>query len=468
MNILFILADQHRYDALSCAGHPLTETPRLDGLAAQGVRFTHCHTPAPVCVPARGALLSGRHPHETGVYAGKDALDDERFPSFGHLMREHGITPHAVGRTHMLHHGCQYTQVLPGRSWPEPYGGPYGGRTLGKSPVQLEDYWDVRIARAGIARLREAKETQTPSCIWVNLQMPHPPFVLPEPYYSRAEALWPQLEPPRPPEGYFDDRPAFLRSFWESQLAHLPDEHLQRMKAYYYVSCGITDHAVGMLLDALDELNMADDTLVIYSADHGDLAGDHGLFSKGAFQEGSVRVPLICRWPGQIESSRTCDHLVSLIDVGRSMLDAFDIEDPRPGPARSLWPALRNQAEPRAHVTAMCGSPGRDHLGYMVRSHEWKFAQYADGSTELYDLANDPAEQTNRAYDPTTSDTRAQMSGILLREFLGSLTPPHRPDEATRAQQHERLSVDMQTLESEGHERRESLEEADPACIARI
>lgn len=469
-HVLLIVADQHRYDALSCAGHELADTPRLDALAVEGVRFTHCHSPAPVCVPARAAMLSGRHPHETGVYSNgeREALDDARFPSFGHVMRDHGITPHAIGRTHMMHHGCKPTNVLPGRSWPDPYGGPYGGRCLGKAPVELEEYWDVRIARAGITRLREAKASDEPTCVWVNLQMPHPPFVLPEPYYSQAEALWPQLAPPRPPKGYFDDRPAFLRAFWEQQLAHLPDEHLQRMKAYYYAACGVTDYAVGMLLDALDELGMRDETLVMYTGDHGDVAGDHGLFSKGAFQEGSVRVPLICRWPGAIEPGQTCDHLVSLIDIGRSMLEALGVDDPRPGPGRSLWPALRGEAQPRSHVLASSGTPGGDHFGYMARNHQWKLARYADGFSELYDVANDPAETVNRADDPATRDVQHHMQGELLTNLLATLTPPCVPDEQARAAQRERLSAETELLESEGHEQRDALEACDPAEIVRL
>ncbi|MFC1526151.1 sulfatase-like hydrolase/transferase [Candidatus Latescibacterota bacterium] len=468
MNLLFILADQHRHDAIAAAGCSWIRTPNLDHLCTGGVRFTHCHSPAPMCVPARAALLSGRHPHETGVYGNSDCLDDSRFPTFSARLAEGHIAVEAIGRTHHMTHGCRFTRVLPGKSWPAEYGGPYGGRTLGKSPVDLDEYWDVRIARAGLRRLSEAMQTGQPTVSFVNLQMPHPPFTLPEPYYSRAEELARQMDPPRPPKGYFESHPVHHRSFWERQLEHISDDHLCRMKAYYYVSCEVADYAVGMLLDGLEELGIGETTPVIYSSDHGDLAGDHGLFSKGATMfDGEARVPLICRWPGRVPAGATCDHLVSLLDIGPSLLDAYGLPAEESFVGQSLWASACSEAPERGYITSVSGSPGGRHFAHMIRDRDWKLVEHTGDVGELYDLATDPGETVNRFGDPVAAPAQQRLREALLRHLVNTSAPSMRFDDATRTEQISELERDMETLESGGHDQTFALGQADARDIVR-
>ena len=466
MNLLFILADQHRHDAIAAAGCDWIQTPNLDRLCAEGERFMHCHSPAPMCVPARAALLSGRHPHQTGVYGNQDHLDDARFPTFATRLAQAGVVVDAIGRTHHMTHGCRYTEVLSGKSWPVDYGGPYGGRTLGKCPVELDDFWDVRIARAALQRLSAAVETGQPTVAFVSLQMPLPPFVLPEPYCSRAEALAERLDPPRPPEGYFESHPAHHRGFWEKQLRHIPDDHLRRMQAYYYVACEVTDYAVGVLLEGLQDLGIAETTPVIYASDHGDLAGDHGLFSKGCtLFDGEVRVPLICRWPGRVAPGTRCHDLVSLLDIGPSVLDAYGLPAEEDYVGQSLWAADGAADREREYVTAVSGAPGGRHFAQMIRDHEWKLIVHAGGAGELYDEVNDPGETVNRYDDPSAAEAQQRLQAALMRHLVGTPAPSMRFGDEARAAQMARLQEGMEILESEGHDESFTMAEAGGSIV---
>lgn len=425
-NILFIMTDQQRYDGLSCRGDTPARTPNLDRLAAQGTRFDNCHVQCPLCVPSRLSMLTGTYVHTHKTFINEHPLD-ETLPTWAERLGDAGYRAVAVGKTHSVHRGFERVPMnfrghAAEAKWPH-------GRFVRPADCAKGDWLDFRIARQGVEFLRELGRGPDPFCLFVGIHAPHPPYFLPEPFdtlYDPAEVPVPEFH-----EEELAGKTYGQREMYERFFKPLDPDHIRRMIAGYWASVAIADAAAGAVLDALDDFRLAEDTLVCFVSDHGDLNGEHGLFSKfTSAYDSETRVPLIWRWPGHIPEGRVVDDLVESIDLVPTLLEVADAEPIPEDNGRSLWPFLEGgqpQATHREYVTSTCGwsEISIRPQGHMIRTPTHKLVYYPlEPVDELYDVVNDPGEVNNLHGDPEHVELHQELKDELMRFLTTSARLP--------------------------------------------
>ena len=420
-NVLLLMADQFRHDVLGCTGHPLVRTPHLDRLAAGGVRFTQAVTPTPICMAARYSLLTGRRAAETGVTAnGTLGPTTPTWPTLMTVLADAGYQTHGVGKFHFgrrpfgferqeLMEECvdvvtddDYLTHLQAAGCPARY--PQGLRDLlyyqpqtsGVPEPLSQNRWVADRSEAFL-RAHAAHRPGRPFFLWSSWIAPHPPFAPVEPWdaaYDPADA---------PPPVYADRPIASLPApAWPHRGrldgAHRDPDRLARIRALYYGQVSHVDDAVGQVLAALGDLGLAEDTLVLFTSDHGEMLGDHGLSQKNTPYEASVRVPLIARWPGRVGAGTTSGAAVGLTDVMPTLVESLGVAYPPglpPLPGASLF---GERAGRRGAYTIDFGHD--DQRWVCRRGPGRKYVFWASGGREeAYDLAADPDERRNLAAD---------------------------------------------------------------------
>ncbi|MBC2601718.1 sulfatase family protein [Puniceicoccus vermicola] len=424
-NILFITADQFRWDALGHLDRFSVETPHLDSLAHRGTSL-RCYSPNPICVPCRASIVTGQPSCETGVY-----YNDQGWPrdmlTFPSEMAANGYFCSNVGKTHFMpknrtagfdrvFHEGDYQEALSraGHKKAKPVGEQavkdWNYRTRPED-IPYEWYEPVYIttrATQEIQRLAEERNCgeggHEPFLLWTSLLQPHTPCIPPEPWFSRYSDVdfGPILKQP----GELARMPKPVREFQET-LAFLDDEHVLQFRRQYMASVSIVDEQVGRLLRALEDARIAENTIIIFTADHGDFLGDHHLQQKSFFYEASARVPFIAAGPG-VQSGLSLDTPCSLIDLFPTFLDcaglcypeALDSEgnsiydDERNLPGKSLWPALCGRAGlPDREIYSETGIHGQ---AIMILQGKNKYIYYPQtAESEYFDLESDPEEMKN-------------------------------------------------------------------------
>lgn len=428
-NILLIFTDQQVWRAMSCAGNPHLSTPAMDRLAADGVHFEQAYCTSPVCGPARGSLLTGLMPHETGVEWNGQSLKSG-VPHMGYLFRKHGYHTVWAGKWHLpesypLRAGSKQKQIdgfdlLPfydsSKNWPE-WG--YG------------DVTDEPLAKAVAGFLRGSPDQ--PFLLGVSFCNPHDCCYLtrrPERYPGPDEIGGPL--PPLPPNyAIAPDEPEFTLE--KRALDHYGDELLlsrdwgeTQWRAYlwnYYRMTERVDAALGQVLDALDESGLTENTLVLFTSDHGDGVASHRWTAKLSLYEEATRIPFLIRWPRHISAGRVDSrHLVSQLDVLPTFCDYAGITPLPKFRGESLRTIIDNPST-RWHdhiVTELADdnlNPSRK--GRMVRTAQYKYNVYSHGARneQLFDLKHDPGETRNLAYEPTMHEI-VKEHRALLRDWM--------------------------------------------------
>ena len=339
-NVLILFSDEHRRDALGCAGHPLVRTDNLDGLAERGTRFTRAYTPSPICVPARASLATGRYVHETRCWSNAQAYHGEP-RGWGHVLQDHGIRVESIGKLHYrgsdTNNGFD-REILPlhirgGVGWAKGLlrdheavlDCSHYASDIGPGESSYTDY-DIDVTRAACEWLRDPQTAgrDRPWTLFVSWLRPHYPLRCPRPFYD----LYPLDRMDRArftAAGERSEHPvtsALRRNFDYDRW--FTDETRQVARASYYGLCSFLDHQVGQVLAALEEGGHADDTLVIYASDHGDHNGDRGLWTKMTLYDESAGIPMIVAGPG-VPEGEAVSTLTSLVDIGPTVLSAFGI-----------------------------------------------------------------------------------------------------------------------------------------------
>ncbi len=452
-NILVLMTDQQRPDSLGCYGNPVAQTPNIDRLAAEGVVFENCYVPNPLCCPSRYSLLTGRYPHCHRVRANWYAPRPGE-QSFGHRLGAVGYNTNMVGKMHLTpwhdnfgfdgriiaeakfasHLPDDYARFLQAHGLSrqelfdthDPDYIQNGTAIRSRAPQGL--HVDSFVGRSACEVLRTARQ---PFCTIASFLSPHNPYDPPEPYdrlFVDAE-LPPRnmregeiLHKPREAYDYINNR---LR--WPFKTDELTPEQLQITKAYYYSTCTLVDDWVGRILSTLKETGQDENTIVIYTSDHGDLLGDHGLIYKQCFYEQSVRVPLIIHAPSRFQPRRVQD-LVESIDLYSTICDLGAAWAGDGVQGTSLRPLLEGQTG-YAHREAAFSE---NYFGRMVRHGDHKMVYYPGRPYgELYNLAEDPDEQDNLWDALEGSPTKQRLKDLLLEWAFASEDPlplPVRPD----------------------------------------
>ena len=425
-NILFLFSDQHRFDALGCAGAPVVQTPALDALAARGMRFTHAFTPTSLCSPARASLMTGLYAHNHGLLANmgnfngvfnRQMLDHVAYPQ---LLSQHGYAAHYVGKWHLpagddpAHWGfrslaqdadhARDVRALgldPNRAL-EVQRLEWGGEApfCGRSSLDGAHMQEAWVADRAIAILEEQENQEQPFLLFASFFGPHFPYSVPAPYDTmyapESVERWPNFDET------FENKPLIQqREMLRWNASHLTWRDWQKVIAHYWGYCTYIDDQIRRVLDRLEELGLAEDTIVIYASDHGDMVGSHRLFNKGMYMyDETYRIPLIVQWPGVTEPGSDCDAFVSLLDLMPTMLEMGQVQVPENLDGRSLRDLLRG-AEPEGWpddvFAEFHGYESALFTQRMVRTKSWKYIYNPCAEDELYDVVSDPGELRNLA-----------------------------------------------------------------------
>ena len=462
-NVLFILSDQHNAKVLGHKGHPDVVTPNLDRLAAEGVRFDNAITQNPICTPSRVSWLSGQYCHNHGYY-GLSGPNPAGLPTvLGHFRRA-GYRTAAIGKIHcpenwveddsdMFHETCgcsiggqskEYADYLAERGLTEleDHGamqefGVRGRQTVEGRPSKVsfadgQEGWGVRKAAEFMG---QCASDDVPFFVHISLPKPHQ-------CYTPAQQFWDLYDEPSltlPPNADYEmaGKSPQLRqtaASWRTRSWQLFEPRtfeagrLRKLHGYLG-NVSHVDHAVGELLDWLDANHLADDTIVVYSSDHGDYACEHGIMEKapGICSDAITRIPMIWRWPREFKAGHTSPELVEAVDFANTLCALVGLDAMESADGNDISHLLRGESG-QVHtigVTEFAWSrsvrKGKYRLVYYPR--EMFAADYPDGFGELYDLETDPWEMRNLFFDDNCADVVRQMQLDLL-DWIVSTTRP--------------------------------------------
>lgn len=449
-NVLFIMADDLN-NLVGCYGDPLAKTPNLDRLAARGVRFERAYCQFPLCGPSRNSMLTGLYPDTTGILANQQIFR-QTIPShlsLPHAFRRAGYFAARLGK--LYHYNVPSSIGTDGHddpaSWElelNPAGvdrleeepnifslivGQYGG-TLSwyASPRPDGQHTDGLLARDTEWVLeRCARQPDRPFFVALGFFRPHTPYVSPKKYFD----LHPVEKMPVV-QGVEEDQADLPRAALMSHKAEhgqLTDDLRRQARQAYNASISFMDAQVGRVLDALDRLGLATNTIIVFTSDHGYHMGEHGLWQKMSLFEESARVPLFIVAPGVVKPGSVVKTPVGLIDLYPTLAVLCGVEAPKNLQGQSLVPMLKNpetigRGWALTQVTRRPGQ-GRQFFGYTLRTARWRYTEWDEGreGRELYDHDADPKELTNLAEKPEHAATVAELSAQLRAAVRAGFPP---------------------------------------------
>ncbi|MHA1153763.1 MAG: sulfatase-like hydrolase/transferase [Alphaproteobacteria bacterium] len=422
-NVLIFMADEHARSALGCYGHELVTTPVLDRLAATGTRFTQAYTPSPVCVPARAAFATGRYVFQTRCWSNAQPYTGD-MPGWGHRLIAEGHEVVSVGKLHYRSRDDNngFSREIMPLHVRDGVGFVYGllrrerhafdtehfAHEIGPGDDEYTDF-DRRVCEHAVAWLKSeaGAKRNKPWVLFVSFLRPHYPLTSPKEFYD----LYPleRITPPRFAGGkkeFANPVLAAFRSYYDYD-DHFDDHRRLVARASYYGLCSFVDDLVGRVLAALQDSGHDKDTAVIYTSDHGESIGEHGLWTKMTMYEDSVGIPLILSGAGAPAGvSRTP---TSLVDIYQTVLEAAGAvlsDEDRALPGRSLYGIAAEPDADRA-VFSEYHDGGAITGFFMVRYGRWKYICYPGFAPQLFDLEADPFEQNDLGNSTAHSDIRA-------------------------------------------------------------
>ncbi len=440
-NILFIMADQLSAPALPMYGNPTALTPNLSALSESGIVFDNCYCNLPMCAPSRASLHSGRLPFSLEMYDNASEFHAD-IPTLPHYLRGLGYRTELSGKMHFVgpdqYHGYNKrhtTEIYPANfGWTVDWsrGREYRPTNLTMAPViesgtcvrSLQMDYDDEVAYHGVQAIYDlARKTDNkPFFLTVSFTSPHSPFVISEEYWDLYDHN--AIELPAVSEIPLDEKDHLSRNLHYCQARHLytvTDEHRRNARHAYYGMVSYIDDKVGELIKALDRSGLRDDTIIVFTSDHGEMMGERGMWFKQHFFEWAAHVPLIVSLPQEFQASRV-EKNVSLIDIMPTFLDLAaegkfeDYIDELDG--QSLLDALRGNSDGLSDIVisefAADGSTGPSR---MVKKGAWKYMYLEGVETLLYNLETDPHELNNLSGLAEHADIESELSTIALTDW---------------------------------------------------
>ena len=445
-NVLLIISDDLTATALSCYGNTICCTPNIDRLAGQGTRFTRALCQGTYCGPSRASLMSGYYPHATGVLGytnprpaiGERATWSQHFKNAGYYTARVSKIYH-MGVPGGIEEGGDAKKTNNGdgaddpASWTERFNSPGPewkargvGETLegnpdGKRPVvggntfvvveaEGDDlaHSDGRTAAKAVELIE--KHAGRPFFLAVGFVRPHVPFVAPKRYF---EPFLPYDKLPLPPkiDGDWDDIPEAGINYKTSLNMKMDVRRQKKAVGGYYASVSYMDAQVGKVLVALEKSGQANNTIVIFTSDHGYHLGEHDFWAKVSLRDESAMVPLIIRVPGK--QPAVCHSLVELLDLYPTVASLCGLEVPHRLQGQNIAPLFD---DPKREVRDAAFSVNPAGKGFLLREDKWAYIQYgedASGGVELFDMINDPKQYTNLAENPRYASVAAEFKAKL-------------------------------------------------------
>jgi arylsulfatase len=442
-NIVVLFPDQHRADFLGCYGSDFIETPHIDSLAHTGLRYDRAYSTHPLCVPARTALLTGMNAMRTGVLSNGYFIPPNRAEQGIHtwpeLLSGSGYHTAAIGKMHFYpwddNMGFDYRRICEDKRWPliqddysdylEAQGykkehaqnvpGYREGKGSMVSHLPAESNPDHWTGEEACDYIKSRQNADQPFALMVGFPGPHDPY---DPDGESANLYQPSDMPKA--IGLSDDSnlPGMYRNFIDSRkkdwcgidYSSLNVDDIGSIRAYYAALVTGIDKAVGSIIKKLKEIGQYDNTIIVYTSDHGDLLGDHRMMGKSLFYESSIRIPMILRGPG-IESG-VCSNLVSLNDLTASILEWAGVEQPSVMDSRPL----------REGHEYLIGSL---FSGWMIDDGRFRLSRYKTGEVTFFDRHLDPDELNNIAEDKQFSGDFRRLDSALQCSVFENLPKGH-------------------------------------------
>ena len=425
-NVLLLMTDEHQPHAMGVDSHPLARTPNLDALARSSLRFDHAYCANPVCVPSRFSLNTGLHAHKGRVYGNLNPWPTD-IKTTADYFRAAGYATANIGKFHSVDdspHGFEH--FLDTRHWLESLGpkarifhdemdksgkdGRKGAVHVGRvSLLPEEDHNESWVARETIRYLKQRRDR--PFFLVSSYIKPHDPF-MPSERFARQFPIEKVALPPTWGKLDLATVPRRIQNLVRNS-PHTPellDPAQARIRvAMYYANLMQADDRMGTVLATLRELELENNTIVLYLADHGDMAGDKGLWLKFLMYENSVGVPLMFRVPGMTRAGARCATLASLVQVLPTLAELCGVDVPSALDGKSLVRSLRDPAarvDSAVYAEHMLGAPAAMQ---MLRRGDYKYVYNRGDIEQLYHMRRDPDEMTNLALQPGYKETAARL-----------------------------------------------------------
>ena len=482
-NFLIIISDEHGGEYSSVYGHSLISTPAMDRLSEEGVTFDSAYCNSPLCVPSRISFMTGQYNSHCQGWDNAVPMRNDAM-TWPYLLRSQGYDValsgkmHLVGTDHLHGFGRQLARDLhadlphPIYLWEngiptaeEPWAGVFetgeglqGMEAQGNTMPEeyrkrlaiptgagrtIEIEFDDLAETAAIEYLKDPARNEQPFALCVGLIAPHFPFVVPEPYFSQN--FPDKADLPEIPAGHLDQLPMAAQrlrtafGFW----GHT-EQQIRRARAAYYGLISYMDDKIRSLLEALESAGLSENTVVVYTSDHGEMLGEHGIWRKMSFYEEAARIPLQVRWPGVLTGGQRCSECVSLIDLTATVLELAGISTDE---QKTRWkvdgdsfaPLMNGKGESwKDEAFTEHNAHGTDRPLVMLRRGQWKLCYgYGDPEEfELYSLETDPDEFDNLAHDPRCRDIKESLFKGITDRWDGEMI-----DREVKASQKERYLI---------------------------
>ncbi len=416
-NFVFFLTDDQRWDAMSCAGNEILQTPNMDRIAEQGVRFENMFVTTSLCGPSRASFLTGKYVHNHGVRRNGEALSMEQ-KTFPEILKEAGYETAFIGKWHN-------TDLGRGRGFDYTFG--FKGQGRYHNPIISENFGPFKEYQGHVTDVLTdhaikflEQDHERPFCLLLWYKAPHRSW-LPA---KRFENLYRDTKMPKPLT--FDDdyegRPDAIKNadMKIGDFDDVPDLDMF-LKNYYRTLVGV-DENVGRVLDALERLRFDKDTVVIYSGDNGFFLGEHHFFDKRLMYEPSIRIPLLVKYPKMVRPGTANQEMVLNVDIAPTILDLAGVPFPDDVDGESIKPLLMGKSVPwRSEFLYEYYEYPAVHMvrkNRGIRTKRWKYIHYFEDPQEfeLYDIQNDPHEVNNLYGNPAFQDVvdqlRTRMEGL--------------------------------------------------------
>lgn len=434
-NVLLISTDHWPARLLGCAGHPVVQTPTLDELARSGVRFTNCYAECPVCIPARRTLMTGTPPRTHGDRVFKERLEMPDVPMLAQTFRDAGYQAYAVGKLHVYPQRDRigFDDVILDEEGRTQYGvtddyelflgdqgfvGQHFNHGMSNNEYSAvawhlpDETHATNWATQTMARVVKRRDPKRPAFWFLSYRHPHPPLVPLQTYLD----FYRDLAIDAPVVGDWaraDDLPYGLQSTTARGDKHSAVQTEMARRAFYAL-CTHIDHSLRVLIGTLREEGVLGNTMICFTSDHGDMLGDHRMWAKRLFYEGSANIPMILlgvEGDERVGFNRIDDRLVGWRDVMPTLLDLAGVEIPDTVEGLSMV-----RAEKRDWFYGEIGEDA--HATRMIRERRYKLIYYATGNRrQLFDLESDPRELVDLSSDPRYADTLARLTEVLIGEL---------------------------------------------------
>lgn len=437
-NILLITSDQHRFDSMGVNGHPCVRTPHLDALALAGTNFTNAYSTCPICMPARDTMITGQDAVTLGCPGNSPtfALEYPKAKMLGSLLHDAGYQTELVGKTHFhgdpsdrmgFDHVTHTRELYKKRimhSGQVHSGTGLGGNEMSPTATKLpEELNQSHWCTEECLDFLDTRDKTQPFFLWASYEAPHPPNQIHEPYYSMYDGD--EIPEPVMPTWMDDDRAPIFEYVTRYKTNPLPmnRQTIRKVRSVYYGMITYMDHQIGRLIGRLVEQNELDNTVIVYTTDHGEKLGDLASFWKASFVESSAHIPFIVQLPKWItpDPIRTSGALVSLEDLLPTIVELAGGDIPEGLVGRSLVPITEGKtATIRDRIWGQYAN-----AAHMIRSGAHKYIYYPDDGRELvFNIEDDPDELRDISDDlELTAGLRDQ-----LRDVLAAREHPHLVD----------------------------------------